>query len=276
MIRTLTVLTLSALLTLALSSGPVRANTTSGVVGTYIAAWNMAGGPAGTDFSAATAFDAYTPTSYFSPPSQLAVLCQGYWAYFVAPTTVPLPSSDGPTQSCPLGAGWNLLGNPFSGQALLPPGTAAYYWNPDRGAYDGVTAIPPGGAVWIYAGSPTVITLIYVPAITRTPTTFELDNLFFTGPYTLHVGDSFKLLLPLATPYDATAEPTYLHLESAGKSGDLTCLGGTACAFSFVNQFWIWHAIAPGATTIDVTSRCAVSDSHCPQVNVRISLNILP
>jgi hypothetical protein len=241
----------------------------------YVAGWNMVGGPPGTDLSSASILETWTSSQYVIPPVSITQACQGYWAYFQQPTTVTLPSSSGPTQTCALQAGWNIVGNPFSGQAQLPPGMVAWYWNPSRGAYDNVTAIPPGGSVWIISDTPSSITLTYASATPpRVPTTTELDYLQ-PGPITLHVGDSIKLNLPLATLYRATVDPSYLHLDTAGESGDLSCLNDPSCAGSLLNQFWIWHAVAPGYTTIMVTPLC-VSAGTCATAPYPIAVNILP
>jgi hypothetical protein len=151
----------------------------------------------------------------------------------------------------------------------------AWYWNPSRGAYDNVTAIPAGGSVWIIASAPSSVTLTYAPSANgRTPTTTEIDFLP-AGPITIHVGDSIKLNLSLATLDKATYDPAYLHLDTAGESGDLSCLNDPSCAVSLINQFWVWHAIAAGNTTITVTPVC-VSVPTCAAPSSRIAVSILP
>jgi hypothetical protein len=260
------ILALSGVRTAQASLSPVSAN--------YVAGWNMAGGPVGTDLSGASILATWTSSSYNVPPSAITQICQGYWAYFVQPASVALPAATGPTQTCPLQAGWNLIGNPFSGQALLPSGVTGWYWNPDRGAYDSVTAIPPGGAVWLISDSPSSITLTYAPATSRTPTTVEID--FLTGnPITIHVGDSIKLNLPAVTLYRATTDPMFLHLDSAGLSGDLSCLNDPSCALSLLSQFWIWHATTAGITTITVTPVCTTANP-CTPIPTQIAVTILP
>lgn len=247
----------------------------SPVTASYVAGWNMVGGPAGTDLSAASELATWSSNTYVVPPISITQPCQGYWAYFAQPATVTLPAATGPTQTCGLQAGWNLIGNPFSGQALLPAGVTGWYWNPSRGAYDSVTAIPPGAAVWLISDSASSITLAYAPAAaTRTPTTTEIDFLP-SGPVTVHVGDSIKLNLPSATLERATWDSTYLHLDTAGESGDLTCLNDPSCAGSLVSQFWIWHAVAPGNTTITVAPVC-ISPSTCAATPSQIPVVILP
>jgi hypothetical protein len=245
------------------------------ITASYVGGWNMVGGPPGTDLSGASILETWTSSQYVVPPVSITDGCRGYWAYFTQPTTVALPPSSRPTQSCALQACWNLVGNPFSGQALLPAGVVAWYWNPSRDAYDNVTAIPPGGAVWLIEDTASSITLTYAAvAPSRIPTTTEIDFLP-AGPLTVHAGDSIKLNLPLATLYRATVDPAYLHLDTAGESGDLSCLSDPSCALSLVNQFWLWHAIAPGSTAITVAPVC-VSAPTCAAPASTIGVTILP
>ena len=243
---------------------------TAPVVGAYVAGWNMAGAPDGTSLAPATTVDAWNGSGYTSQGPQTTA-CVGYWAYYSDPATVTLnPTAAGPTRSCALLAGWNLLGNPFAGAALLPDGLSGYYWNPDRGAYDVVSTIPPGGAVWIYLSAPSTVTLTYQPVRTRIPTTLGISFLG-GGPYTVHVGDSIKLELPSATPQTATTDPRFLHLEAAGTSGDLSCLGAS-CGLDLADQFWTWHAIAAGTTSILVTPVCAPGIACAAPTTITIAI----
>jgi hypothetical protein len=75
--------------------------------------------------------------------------CRGYWAYFSAPSTatVTVTSHSGDTSTCTLAPGWNMVGNPFGTTASLPSGATAFHWN--GSAYQVVSTIPVGGAVWI-------------------------------------------------------------------------------------------------------------------------------
>jgi hypothetical protein len=131
----------------------------------YPPGYSQVGGPAGTNFGAAeqvfaynAASNSYTPVSATNI-SSAAPTCQGYWAFFAnaASVTIPVTSKSGDTATCNLAAGWNLVGNPFASNALLPAGTTAYHWNGT--AYDTVSAIPLGGAVWIYETAATSVTL---------------------------------------------------------------------------------------------------------------------
>lgn len=236
----------------------------------------MVGGPPGTNFSAATILWAYGPNGYFTPTSGVVGACEGLWAYFPTPVSVSLDQTAvGPTATCPLQEGWNLLGNPFAGAAQLPSGTVAYHWNNNRGGYDVVNTIPVGGSVWVYTALPRTIVLTYVPSSPPVAATLTLDSVV-PGPFTVHVGDNVRLNLPSGTPYVATTDPTYLHLDSAGLTGDLTCVGDPGCNVSLVTRFWIWHAVAPGMTTITVTCQTPTSKTPCTVPNGSIAINIVP
>lgn len=261
------------LLVFALVPTSTQAQTATTILASYSAGWNMVGGPPGTDFSVASDFYAWGPPDGYVPtPTRKTALCTGYWALFRDPARVALNgASVGPTQSCPLYVGWNLIGNPFGGLALLPAGMTAWRWNPIRGAYDTVNSIPTGGSVFIYSDVLSSVTLTYAPDTTRTPVTVTVSDINQIGPFTLHVGDSFKLVLPLSTPHTATADPAYLGLEGAGEIGDMSCIEGPSCAIGFLNQYWLWQAIAPGTTSIQIACYGA-----CTESPVTIGITILP
>ncbi|MGI8968538.1 MAG: hypothetical protein ACR2GA_05470 [Chloroflexota bacterium] len=239
---------------------------------TYASGWNMAGGPPGTSFAGAFALDAYGPTGYVTPSSTTAQVCQGYWAYFTVATAITLPAAIGPTQTCALQQGWNLIANPFSSSAAISSGVTGYHWNPAEGTYDTVSAIPPGASAWIYSAGPSAVMLQYQ----RPTVTLEIDGLTSSGPFTVHVGDSIKLVLPLTTLYKVQVDPTYLHLESSGTSGDLTCAGGTDCAISIVNQFWLYDAVTAGTTVIALNPQCLTAHPACALPSRGLDVVILP
>lgn len=116
-------------------------------------------------FSYGAATNSYTDVTNtaISPPglSTTAPSCQGYFAYFAAPTTVTLnvPSNlaAGQTASCVLNPGWNLVGNPFGTAAVLPTGTVAYYF--DGTSYTTVGTIGVGRAVFVYNGTGVVMNI---------------------------------------------------------------------------------------------------------------------
>jgi hypothetical protein len=272
--RKVTVLSIVAVIQLGIHSGAARADTAP-IAGVYLASWNMVAGPANTDFSGASILWTWNGSAYLNPPTDRVAACQGYWAFFVDPTSIVLDSTaTGPSQTCPLVAGWNILGNPFAGVAVLPAGVTGYWWNPDELTYDLVGAIPPGGAVWLLSAAQNSVVLQYQATSTRIPTVLTISNAAFTGPYTVHVGDSIKLLLPAALPRTAAADPAYLHIETAGLTGPLSCIPGPSCVLTLANQFWTWHAMNPGATNIIARSLCA-QGTPC-QLPVTFQIVILP
>lgn len=248
---------------------------TVAVVGVYSAGWNMVGGPAGTAFAGATDLDLYANNTYTSASANVGDPCSGMWARFTDPTVVPLPTSTGPTAACPLAAGWNLVGNPFSGDAILPQGVIAYHWNPDRTRYDIVSAIPPGASVWIESSGAAEIVLTFSPVFQpRVPVLYINSFPADPGPYTLHVGDSLKLLIPLSNPYDIVVDPRLLTLQASGETGPMSCMG--SCVINLLDQFYTYRAIAPGSTNLSFTPRCISRTPPCTESSAVITVTIDP
>jgi hypothetical protein len=248
---------------------------TSTVVGVYSPGWNMVGGPAGTLFTGSDAVYRYDGQSYVASSSPVADACVGYWAHFVDPATVALPAATGPSRTCTLLPGWNLVGNPFSGAAGLPSGVVGYHWNPDASRYDIVSAIPPGASVWIYSRGGGSVLLTYVPsAQPRVPVLLVNSYPANPGPYVLHVGDALKLLLPITTPYDITTDSRYLVTEDTGMTGPMTCSG--TCVINFLNQFYTFRAVAAGNTVLTLSPQCLRSTPVCAQPVATIAVTILP
>jgi hypothetical protein len=137
--------------------GPAPAPAPQTVPASFAPGWQEVGGPAGTSFSAADSLYSYDPVAGAydnvsgsrASVSSATPACTGYWAYFTAPVTVTVTvtSHPGDTSACSLAPGWNMVGDPFGSAATLPSGTLAYRWN--GSAYDVVSTIPVGGAVWI-------------------------------------------------------------------------------------------------------------------------------
>ncbi|MGH2441891.1 MAG: hypothetical protein ACRDFX_01850 [Chloroflexota bacterium] len=245
---------------------------------TYSVGWNMVGGATGTDFSNASGLFAYGPSGYYTPAAPRTITCQGYWAYFTSMHTINLaPPPSGPGVNCALQPGWNLIGNPYPADTSLPSGLSGYYWNPAAQSYSVVTAIPPGASIWFYASSAGTLTLQNpLASPSPPPPTIEIDNLPAPGPYTLHVGNTIRLLLPAALEHVAQADPTYLKLQGAGLTGPLTCIAGPACSLSLVNEFWTWQAVTPGNTSITVGLLCSVERPPCLAPSALIQVRIIP
>ena len=270
------------LLVLAVAAPRAHGQTTS-ATGVYSAGWNMAGGPAGTDFSRAAYLYAWQNGTYVAQSSKVATGCGGYWAYFNTATTVPLAAPSGATSvTCPLQFGWNVVGNPFAVRAILPAGVTAYHWNPQRGDYDVVSTLNPGDAVWIYSPAPGTITLTTTPATatavpaTPVPPTLVIDAFAGAGPYTIHVGDSIRVIVPSIVPSTVSADSNYLTLEGAGVQYELTCIGDPLCQTNPTVQFWTYRSVAAGSTSIAVTPRCGSQAPPCLEPSRLIQLSILP
>lgn len=266
------------LLLMGLVAVPALAQTSGTVTVTYAAGWNMAGGPPGTDLSPAVSLNAFQSGGYSMPASARTETCVGYWAYFNSVTRVTLaPSLPGPTQSCPVQAGWNLVGNPFDSPAALPSVTA-YWWDPTVGRYVSVNAIPTGGAAWIYSPVAGSITLSAstTPATPQPPISLTLTDASGAGPYQVHVGNLIELLLPSAESQVATTNPLLLQLQGAGVTGDMSCVGDPGCQIGFLNRFWIWKAIRPGTAYISVAPACSQAQPPCAAPARQIQIDILP
>jgi len=86
---------------------------------------------------------------------------QGMWALSAADTTQTIAVRDPIAVDVSVGPGWNLLANPFAQPldlqaGLVPEGDGSihlpgYHWNPERFAYDQVSAASPGWSFWVLA-----------------------------------------------------------------------------------------------------------------------------
>lgn len=268
-------LVILSLLCLAFVPAAARAQTVQ-TTAAYAAGWNMAGGPTGTIFSSASSLDAWQNGAYTDASGRVATACTGYWAFFVNPAVLPLPLSTGPTQSCPLQPGWNLVGNPFSGIANLPFGTSGYEWRPLAGSYAIVNSIDPGHAVWIYSSQAGSVNLTYAPApASNPPVTLTINAQGGPGPYQIHVGDSVKVYANGITPPTVTADSAHFALESSGVQYDLSCTNA-ACQTNPTGEFWIFGAISTGSGTITVTPTCVGQEVACIGDSIAIQFTILP
>jgi hypothetical protein len=271
MIRWLSMLVI--VLPVALVSG-ARAQSATAV--TYTTGWNMAGGPAGADLSPAAAVVAYVGGAYQDVQPRQTQTCQGYWAYFRAPATVTLPATATALQTCPLQSGWTLVGNPFDAAALLPSGVTGWYWNTGSGSYQLVTSIPAGGAVWLYAAGPGAVTLTNSAAIPPAATPVLINATGGAGPYTVHVGDNVEVIMPVAYPSRASESGAALRFQSAGVTGELTCVGDPGCQFQYNNQFWLYRAVSAGVATVTVTPDCVGTTSPCASPVETVAIDVIP
>jgi hypothetical protein len=226
----------------------------------------MVGGPPGTSLAGAEAVYAYRSGAYVTPGTATTNLCEGYWAYFRrpgAPISPARPPAASP-QTCPVRAGWTMVGNPFLSVALLPAGTAGFLWDPTTQQYAAVRAIPLGGAVWINAATDASITLQAAPS---SPPALTIGGPGTPAPYQMHVGQTVLLSVNTFGPnfYLAAADPRFLTLES------YTGAGGEP-----FRQSWVWLATAPGIATIQLTPPCALTTPACDLALPPIRIDVLP
>jgi hypothetical protein len=229
----------------------------------YLPGWQMAGAPPGTDFSQAEALFTYARSGYRTPPTSRATLCQGYWFYAGAPDhwLVPLNGRAPQTAvSCPLRAGWNLIGNPYLAAALLPSDVTAFTLGPS--GYSVVRAIPLGSAVWIY--SQTASRLQLTPTSVGAPAvTIAVPSTSGTATYTLRVGQSLRLIENAATNNLVIGvDPHFLALEESGT------VGGTT--------IWQYRATAAGTTNVLVNLSCFYLHPACLPPTEAIPVHITP
>jgi len=229
----------------------------------YAPGWNLAGGPRGMDFSAASAVVAYRNGDYVSVAPTADGSCNGAWAYFPAATSVTVPASTASSQTCTLSAGWNLVADPFDVPALLPPGVVGERWDTEKQAYVLDSGIAPGGASWIYAETAQTLALT---AAAEGGLTIALPPAQ-TQAYQIHVGEYLTVLVSISngTPgFDARADATHLQPAGSGPTGPLA-----APAY-----YYRWKAIATGSTTLTLDPACLKSGCETP--SLAVSLDILP
>lgn len=246
-----------ALLALGAVTVPAHAQTIT-IVEQLSSGWNMTGGPAGTDLSGARALYIYEPGGYARPPAPTAIACRGVWANFPKIMRLPLngsPPTNG-TQTCPLGTGWNIIGNPFLTGARLPAGITGFYWDAAGGRYDTVSEIPLGGAIWIYASGVDSITLRAAPSA---PATVTVTTAPSPSTQNLRVGDTLALVGQGQFPVILSVDPRYLILEGSSTNGSST--------------IWRYRAVAPGSTQVSVSLACIVNGCLAPSWLIRINIS---
>jgi hypothetical protein len=242
---------------------------------TYTTGYNMVGGPTGTDLSAADEAFSFANSAYTLLTGP-ATACQGYFAYFTHPTTIGLPSATGPTRVCHLGAGWTLLGNPFSGAALLPSGTTGAYWNPTTKSYSQVTAIPQGGAVYVYTTVAQDITLTYQPVPGNSAPIINITDTT-QGPITLHVGDIVHVQFQRPNAEVLSYDTLYFKGISGGTTFPTTCYNPSFCVVTDSSLSWTGQVLTAGQTFFTFSPICFYnSPGSCLFKPQAISVNILP
>jgi len=233
-------------------------------VTSYQPGWSLVGGPAGMDFSAASALVAYAGGNYQPVTSPTATgSCAGYWAYFPGPTNVAVPSATDKPVSCALQVGWNLVGNPFDVPALLPPGVAGQRWDPGSQAYVADTGIRVGGGLWVYAPGATTLQLTPVAAGGLTIAVPPAQS----QPYQIHIGEYLTILVANSngTPaYDAKADATYLQLIGSGPTGPAAVQA----------YHYTWKAVTTGSTLITLDPACL--KHGCAIASLAVRVDILP
>ena len=172
----------------------------------------------------------------------------------------------GPTQTCHLTAGWNLLGNPFSGSAQLPAGLTGYYWDPGSQQYLQLNTIPQGGAVYVYATVAEDVILTYqgVPATTptgsttTTTTTAKVVSISdtTTGPITIHVGDQIQVVFTHPNAEVVSYDSLYFNSVAGGATYPTTCYNPNFCVVSIDSTTWVGQAKTIGTTDLTFSPLC--------------------
>lgn len=205
--------------------------------------WNMIGGPPGVSLPAAPAIYDFQSGTYAAPTDIDTRICHGYWAYFGEGGRFPLTGHPAATssQTCPLQAGWTMIGNPFLTGAFLPAGTTAFSWNPAENTHDTVTEVPLGGSAWVYSPTPGSVTLQGSPQ--ETPAVVINFDPARTTPHQVHVGDRVEVRVAAVGPtsYSYSFDPAHLTMEES-----------TAMGAEPTQYVWRWRATKAGTTVVNV------------------------
>jgi hypothetical protein len=247
----------------------------NGVPVTFSPGYNMVGGPTGTDLSQAAVAYSFANGQY-SSGSKSVTACQGYFAYFTTSTVIGLPgTSTGPTQTCHLAAGWNLLGNPFSGTATLPAGTIGYYWSPSTGSYSQVSVIPQGGAVFVYSDTVRDVTLTYGAVAGHSTSVVTITDSTI-GPVTVHVGDQIQVIFTHPNAEVVSFDSLYFKGIAGGTTYPSTCYNPNFCVVSVSSLSWTGQAQVAGTTSLTFSPVCysnspsgCLFNPHAVQVNIQ-------
>lgn len=79
-------------------------------------------------------------------------LAIGRWVYFIDPVNIPAVFEATGELDLALEPGWNMVGNPFDRDVVLPVKYTAYVLSPRIGDYKISNIIPKGGGAWIEVG----------------------------------------------------------------------------------------------------------------------------
>jgi hypothetical protein len=237
----------------------------------FSSGWSMIGGPPGTGLSTARALYVYGPRGYTRATRSEALLCAGEWAFFSSPTSIPLDGSTptNTTQTCSLEAGWNMVANPFTADALLPDGTTAYDWDAAANRYDAVSVIPAGRAVWIHADVASSLNLVNAAA----PPVAGAPPPPIPIPSPIYIGETFKIILPdelitnipRSAPYTALFDPARLRLEEPGVTS--------------TEHYWTFLALTAGSTEVHIEPACRLVTPPCihgTELFIPLSIDDLP
>ncbi len=139
--------------------------TPSGPSVLYPAGWNIVAGATGQTFPGASG-PLYTfqagDTEYEQLPQGSPIAAgRGYWAFFNAPTNVPLiaSSQSSITVTAPAGQ-FIMVGNPSQTQTMQVRGAdVVYLFDPTANNYTASTVLPPGKGAWVYSEAGATITI---------------------------------------------------------------------------------------------------------------------
>ncbi len=146
-------------------SGPAATPTPTGPTVLYPTGWNIVAGGTGQTFPGASG-PLYTfqtgDTNYETAPQGSPIVAgRGYWAFFNAPTNVPLaPSTQSSiTISAPAGQ-FIMVGNPSQTQTLTVRGAdVVYLFDPTANMYTASNVLPPGKGAWVFSDAGATITI---------------------------------------------------------------------------------------------------------------------
>ena len=126
----------------------------SGPIAYYGPGWNLVAGPSGTSFAQADGplytFQAGDRAYELVPDTYPVTGGRGYWAYFDAPTAVPLAGTVSPSAPLVAPAGqWVMVGNPSSAATVSVYGAdLVLRYDPFSASYLLAASLAPGQGAW--------------------------------------------------------------------------------------------------------------------------------